>query len=146
MTGSRRSRTRPAIGVRVAAGLHLLLGAGFAASVPFVLAHLRRSGELPASPFGWRCLAGPFEQLGTERLAILGWALVVVSAIDVLARIWLWQGRRQGRWLGLATDGPALILGIGFGLPLLVVGVPIRAALVLANRTVLYQEPRVRHR
>jgi hypothetical protein len=120
--------------LRSAAALHVFLGIAFGASVPFVLAHLARHGELPMSPFGWRYMAGPFEQLGPVPFTALGWALVGVSALNVVAGVWLWQGRRRGYALGLATTMPALALGAGFGLPLLMVGVPIRAALALAGR------------
>ena len=121
--------------IRAAAVLYAFLGVAFGASVPFVLAYLARQGELPMSPFGWRYMAGrPFEPLGAERFTALGWALVAVSACDVLAGIWLWQRRRRGLRLGLATTVPAFILGAGFELPLLLVGVPIRTALVLAGR------------
>jgi hypothetical protein len=124
--------------VRVAAGLHLLLGAGFGASVPFVLNHLASHGELPMSPFGWRYMAGrPVEQLSPDQFIALGWALVGVCALDVVAGIWLWQGRSRGLKLGLATTAPALVLGAAFELPLLLVGVPIRAALALAGRRAL---------
>lgn len=53
--------------------------------------------------------------------------------MDVVAGIWLWQGRRRGAWLGLATTPLALGLGAGFALPFLLVGAPIRALLVLAG-------------
>jgi hypothetical protein len=119
--------------VRVAAGIHLFLGTAFGASIPLVLAHLARHGELPMSPLGWRYMAGPFERLSPEWFMALGWALVGVSALDVFAGIWLWQGRRRGLGLGLATSVPALVLGAGFALPLLLVGVPIGAALALAG-------------
>lgn len=79
-------------------------------------------------------MAGPFEQLGPERFTALGWALVGVSALDVLAGIWLWQDHRRGLRLGLATTVPALMLGAGFALPLLIVGVPLRAVLDMAGR------------
>jgi hypothetical protein len=79
-------------------------------------------------------LSGPFEQLGPGPFKALGWALVAVCALDVLAAIWLWQCRRRGLWLGLLTDGPALFLGVGFALPFLLAGVPIRVALALAGR------------
>ena len=110
----------------------MFLGVAFGASIPFVLAHLARHGELPMSPFGWRYMAGPFDQLGPERFTALGWALVGVSALDVVAGIWLWHGHRRGLRLGLATTVPAFMLGAGFGLPLLLVGVPLRAALDMA--------------
>jgi hypothetical protein len=79
-------------------------------------------------------MGGPFEHLGWERFMALGWALVGVSALDVLAGVWLWQGRRRGLGLGLVTTVPAFVLGAGFGLPLLLLGVPTRAALDLAAR------------
>jgi len=109
MVGSRSAaaRGRGSRAVRAAAALHVFLGVAFGASVPFVLAHLARNGELPMSPFGWRLMAGPFEQLGPERFTALGWALVAVSALDVVAGIWLWQGRRRGLRLGPRHDRPS---------------------------------------
>lgn len=119
--------------VRAAAVLHLFLGGAFGASIPLVLAHFASHGELPTSPLGWRYMAGPFEQLGPERFTALGWALFGVSALDVVAGICLWQNRQRGLGLGLATTVPAFVLGAGFALPLLLVGVPIRAALAIAG-------------
>lgn len=120
--------------LRAAAVLYVLLGVAFGASVPLVLAHLARHGELPMSPFGWRQMAGPFEELGPSWLMAFGWALVGVSVLDVVAGVWLWQGRRRGLRLALATTPPALILGAGFALPLLLIGAPIRAALAIGGR------------
>ena len=122
---------------RSAAALYVFLGFSFGASVPFVLAHFARHGELPMSPFGWRYMAGPVEQLGPRAVTSLGWALVGVSALDVLAGRWLWQGRRRGLALGLATMIPALALGAAFALPLLLIGVPIRTALALVGSRTL---------
>jgi len=114
--------------------MYLVLGLGFGAGSVPTLVHFASVGELPMSPFGFRSLAGPFEQLGPERFLLLGWTLVAVCAVDALAGIWLWQGRRRGLWLGLATDPPAFILAVGFALPFLLLGVPIRAFLALADR------------
>jgi hypothetical protein len=122
---------------RSAATLFVFIGLSFGASVPFVLAHLARHGKLPMSPFGWRLMDGPVSQLGPGPFTSLGWALVSVSALDVLAGRWLWQGRRRGLVLGLATTIPAFALGVGFALPLLLVGVPIRTALALAGSRTL---------
>jgi hypothetical protein len=119
--------------IRTAAALHLFLGASFGASVPVVLAHLARHGELPMSPFGWRYMDGPVAQLGPGPFTSLGWALVGISALDIAAGRWLWQGRRRGLALGLSTTIPAFALGAGFGLPLLLVGVPIRTAVASAG-------------
>jgi hypothetical protein len=114
--------------------MYLVLGLGFGVGTVVTLAYFARHGELPMTPWGFRSLSGPFEQLGPERFTALGWALVGVCALDVVAGIWLWQGRRRGARLGLATTPLALALGAGFALPFLLAGVPIRAALVLAAR------------
>lgn len=121
--------------VRAAAGLSIALGLGFGLGAAATLWHLDRHGELPMTPFGFRSMAGgPFEQLGTDRFRLLGWSLVVVSALDVLAGIWLWQGLRRGLRLGLLTALPAFGLAIGFALPFLLVGVPLRVFLAHVGR------------
>jgi hypothetical protein len=118
--------------VRIAA-LLFIADAGFGIAMPFTLAHLARTGELPMTPFGFRSFSGPIEVLGRDAFTGLGWALVAVCALDVLAGIWLWQGKRRGARLGLATTPFALALGIGFALPFLLLLVPIRAALVVVG-------------
>jgi len=121
--------------LRAAAALYVVLGAGFGVGTAATLVYLGRNGELPMTPFGFRSLAGGFfENLGPQRFTTFGWMLVGVCALDVIAGAWLWQGRRRGAWLGLATSPFAFILGAGFALPFLIVGVPIRAALVFAGR------------
>jgi hypothetical protein len=120
---------------RGAALMYVALGAGFGVGGAATLAYLAREGELPMTPFGFRSMSGgPFEGLGTPAFQVLGWTLVGICALDVLAGVWLWQGRRRGRRLGVATSLPALVLGAGFALPFLVVGVPIRTALALVGR------------
>ena len=127
---------------RAAAVMYIVLGLGFAVGSALTLSHLDRHGELPMTPVGFRSMAGgPFEQLGTEvgreRFSMLGWALVVTSVLDAVAGIWLWQGRRRGALLGLATTPLTLALGAGFALPFLLLGAPIRAALILVGRRAL---------
>ena len=134
MTGTSDSTyLRLPLTVRVAALLFLFLGVAFGASVPFVPAYLERNGELPMT-FWFRSMAGPFEQLGPEAFSALGWIFVGVCAADVVAGLGLWRGRRWGARLGLATSPVAFALGVGFDLPLVLVGVPIRVALVFAGR------------
>ena len=134
MTGTRESpHRRLPLTIRVAAFLYLFQSVAFGASVPFVLAYLERTGELPMT-FWFRSMAGPFEQLGPEAFSVLGWTFVGVCAADVVAGLGLWRGRRWGASLGLATSPLALALGVGFDLPLVLVGVPLRVALVLAGR------------
>jgi hypothetical protein len=119
---------------RIAAVMYVMLGLGFGVGTAVTLAYFVREGELPMTPWGFRSLSGPFEQLGREPFIALGLGLVGVCTLDVVAGAWLWQGRRRGVRLGLATTIPALALGAGFALPFLLAGVPIRAALVLAGR------------
>ena len=125
-------RASPAI--RAAAVMYLLLGLGFGAGTVITLAYFARDGELPMTPWGFRSLSGPFEALGPGPFTALGCALVGVCAMDAVAGVWLWQGRRRGGLLGLATTPLALVLGGGFALPFLLAGVPMRVALVLAGR------------
>jgi hypothetical protein len=124
----------PPPATRIAGVMYLALGLGFGVGTAVTLAYVVRDGELPMTPWGFRSLSGPFEQLGREPFIALGLGLVAVCALDVVAGTWLWQGRRRGARLGLATTLPALALGAGFALPFLLAGVPIRAALVLAGR------------
>jgi hypothetical protein len=120
--------------IRGAAALYGLLGLGFGIGTIVTLSHLARHSELPMTPWGFRSLAGPFEQLGSGRFTALGWSLVVVCALDIVTAIWLVQGRRRGLRLGLATSLPAFGLALGFALPFLLLGIPIRVALALAGR------------
>jgi hypothetical protein len=126
-----------ATSVRAASILYGVPGLGFGISVPLVLAYAANRGELPMTPFGWRLMGGPYEQIGTDRLTPLGWVLagtlVGVSLLDVLAAIWLRQGRRRGARLALATTPVSLALGAAFVLPFLLAVVPLRAVLVIAG-------------
>jgi hypothetical protein len=120
--------------LRVAGAVYLALGIGFGAGAVVTLLHFARHGELPMTPWGFRSLSGPFEALGAGPFSMLGWSFAAVCALDTLAGIWLWQGRRRGARLGMATSPLAFILGVGFALPFLLVGVPIRLGLTWAGR------------
>ncbi len=123
---------RPAA-IGAAAVLYVFLGLAFGISVPFVLRFLAENGYLPMT-FGFEALAGgPFERLDREAFVAAGWLLVAVSAASVAAGLLQWRGRRIGVWLGLAADPIAFGLGVGFALPLLIVGVPARAALLIVG-------------
>jgi hypothetical protein len=127
-----RDRTR--LANRAAGASFVVLGLGFGAGAVVTLTHLARTGELPMTPWGFRSMSGPFEELGQERFTALGWALVGVCALDVVAGVWLWQGRKRGLRLGSATTVPAFGLAAGFALPFLLIGVPVRVGLMLAGR------------
>lgn len=126
---------RPSVVIRAAAVTNVALGLGFGAGSVVTLAYLRRYGELPMTPWGFRSMSGgPFEQLAPGAFTLLGAALVGVCGLEVVAGAWLWQGRRRGARLGLATTPLALGLGAGFALPFLLIGAPLGAALTLAGR------------
>lgn len=123
--------------LRVAGSIYLLLGIGFGGGAVITLLHFARHGELPVTPWGFRSMSGPFEGLGAERFSMLGWSFVAVCALDSLAGVWLWRGQRRGARLGMLTSPLAFILGLGFALPFLIVGVPIRLGLTWAGRRTL---------
>lgn len=125
---------RASLAIRVAAVTYVALGLGFGAGSVVTMAYLARDGQLPMTPWGFRSMSGPFEQLGPGGFTILGSALVGVCALQVIAGAQLWQGRRRGAQLAVATTPLALGLGAGFALPFLLVGEPIGAALVVVGR------------
>ena len=122
---------------RTSAILYFVPGLGFAISTLAILAYLDRRGELPMTPFGFRLLGSTIPGMGEERLTTLGrtlaWVLIGVSAVDVATGTWLWQDRRRGRSVGLATSPVSFGLAVSFQLPFLLVVVPLRAILVLVG-------------
>ena len=131
--------TRPArlgsLATRLAAVTFVALGLGFGIGALVALDHDRRHGEMPMTPWGFRAFAGgPFDSLSHDRFTALLWAVVGVCALDVVAGALLARGRRRGATLGLATSPVAFVLSAGFALPFLLIGVPIRVALLLAGR------------
>ena len=120
--------------LRGAAVAHIALGLGFGIGAVWTMRHFAEHGELPMTPWGFRSMSGPFEALPAEAFTALGWGLAGTCALDVLAGSWLWRGRRRGAWLALATNPVALVLGLGFALPFLLAGIPLRVALIVAGR------------
>ena len=138
MTGTSDSTRRrlPARLFESAALLYFFLGVAFGASVPFVLAYLDRYGELPMT-FWFRSMAG------SPRTA---WTGGVQSPwLDVRRALRRRRGRRSRALArpskGSHRDGARdprpcrLPLGVGFALPLILVGVPIRVALAFGEDT-----------
>ena len=134
MTASARVAPR----VRAAALMYAIPGVGNAIAVPLIVAYDALRGELPMTPFGWRLMASPFEQVGTDHLTPLGQtlaaALVGTALVDVLAARWLGQGQRRGGRVALATTPISFALGIVFAVPFLLIVPPLRAILVMASR------------
>ena len=129
---------------RVAGAMHALLGAGFGVGAIWAAMHLRRTGELPMTPFGFRALSGPFERFGADWVCALAIALAGMCALNVVAGVSLWRGRRLGLRLSLATFVPTMALGVGFALPFLLIGIPISTVLALAGRRSLRSSGRAR--
>lgn len=117
-------------GLTKAAGLSYVLPAlGFGIPTPLVMAYLARSGVLPMTPFGFRAHDGPIAQSGQEIFMAAGVVLIVSCAIDTVAGLLLWRGRRSGAVLGLAATPLTLAMTIGFAFPLLFAAIPIRLVL-----------------
>jgi uncharacterized membrane protein (DUF2068 family) len=117
---------------RVASAIYLALGAGFGVGSVWALAVLARDGQLPMTPWGFRALEGPLARNGDAETLAFGGALIAVCAVDMVAGVGLWRGRRWAAKLGLLTTPFALALGVGFELPFLLAGVPLRVACLAA--------------
>ena len=121
----------------MASVLFVVPGLGFALGTAAILLYDARRHELPMTPFGWRLLGGPYEQIGTDTLTglgrVLGAALVVTSVLDLIAGVWLRQGRRRGVLLGVAATPISLLLGTLFVVPALWIIPPARAVLAMTG-------------
>ena len=126
---------RPRRSVRLAAFLFGLSGVGNGITTPLILWSYERNGYLPEAPFdlGFRLMAGPFEELGSDLFVTLGWTLFTVSVLDVIAAVLLWRGARSGAALGVVTSPVVFALGIGFAVPFLLVTAVIRVVLIAAG-------------
>jgi hypothetical protein len=122
---------------RLASVLYVVPGLGTALATTAILLYDARRHELPMTPFGWRLLGGPYEQIGTDTLTglgrVIGIALIVTSVLDLAAGVWLRQGRRRGAMLGVATTPISLLLGTLFVVPALWIIPPVRAVLAIAG-------------
>jgi hypothetical protein len=123
---------------RLASAMYVVPGLGSALATAAILLYDARRHELPMTPFGWRLLGGPYQQIGTDTLTglgrLLGITLIVVSVLDLVAGTWLWQGRRRGAMLGVAMTPISLILGTLFVVPALWIIPPVRAILAIVGR------------
>jgi uncharacterized membrane protein (DUF2068 family) len=108
------------------------LGVGFGAATVVVLGSLARDGILPMTPWGFRALDGPLARIGTTQTFVYGGALAASELTGLVAGLGLWRGRRWAGRLGLAVTPVSLALGVGFELPFLLIGVPLRVLTLLA--------------
>jgi hypothetical protein len=119
---------------RTAAGLLVGAGVGFGAPIPIVIEHLRRTGELPMTPWGFRAMSGPFERLGPEAFTALLVGLGAVCAADVAAGVLIWRGDPRGPRLAALATPPGVALGLGFALPFYLAAIPAWTVLLLIGR------------
>ena len=130
---------------RIAAILYVVPGLGLAISTLAILAYQDRRGELPMTPFGWRLMGGTVPGMGTDQLTRIGtalaWVLIGVSVVDVATGRWLWQDRRRGSVVGLATTPVSFGLGLLFQVPFLLIVPPLRAGLVIVGLSRRSTEP-----
>ena len=130
---------------RIAAILYFVPGLGITISTLMILAYQERRGELPMTPFGWRLMGSTVPGMGTDQLTPMGmalaWLLIGVSAVDAATGRWLWQDRRRGRVVGLATTPVNLGLGLLFQVPFLIVVPLVRVGFVIAGPRPRSSEP-----
>jgi hypothetical protein len=125
---------RPSRTERAAAVVLIAAGLGFGVPTPFVLEHLRRTGELPMTPWGFRAMSGPFERLGPEAFSALVVAMAAVCAADVAAGILIWRDDPRGPRLAAIATPPGVVLGLGFALPFYLAAIPVWSALLVVGR------------
>lgn len=124
---------------RWAALSFVLPALAFGIPTPLVIDHVRRTGDLPWTPFGFQSHAGPFfDQFGPAGFVNVAWAFVGACLLDLLAGVWLWQGRRRGAWLGAAMTPVTLFFAVGFAFPFLLVALPLRLLLLVVARSGLH--------
>jgi hypothetical protein len=119
---------------RVAGATQIVLGTGFGIGALVTMRHIREHDELPMTPFGFRAFSGPFERLGWRVFTTLLGGFAALCAVDVVAGVLLWQGRRIGYALDMVTSVPSLALSAGFALPIMLIAIPFRVVLAFAGR------------
>ena len=119
--------------LRLSALSGLLLDTGFGLGAVWTLARFIRDSVLPMTPWGFRSMSGPAEELGRTGFVVLGAGLVIACVVDALASAGIWRRQRRAGVLAAATGVAQLALGLAFALPFLLLGVPIRLMLLAAG-------------
>ena len=136
MTAAIPAGVRPKRAARWAALAFILPALAFGIPTPLVIDHVRRTSDLPWTPFGFQSHAGPFfDRLGPAGFNNLAWAFVVVCLLELVAGALLWRGRRRGAWLGAALTPVTLVFTLGFAFPFLLAALPLRLLLLVAARS-----------
>ena len=104
-------------GIKVAAALSIVNGAGFGAPIPWAMWRLRRDDHVPMLLGFPTYGGGPFERWGIRTSQWLLLAFLVVNILEGVAGVLLWTGARSGAILGFAVLPFAALFWIGFALP-----------------------------
>lgn len=115
--------------LRISSLLFFAVGLGFGISAFPVLRYIGRNGDLPVV-LGIRAFSGPFERLGLDAFSRLLVAFGVLSLLEVLPGIWIWQGLKKGAYVGMLLSAINLPFWIGFSLPIPLVLGPLRVLLL----------------
>jgi hypothetical protein len=113
----------------------LFLGFGLASVVadPLLLAYIAYYQAAPVLPLIGNVFddSTPIGMVGGLNAVIaLGIGLVVVSAFDAVAGLWLWRALKKGGKLGIALQPFNLFFAYGFGIPGLYVLAPLWLILI----------------
>lgn len=128
MTDSRASASS-----KVAAILFLVNGVYWTIAAPYYAVRIRRLGRLPVSG-RIELFSGPINsRFGHEGVILTLLPFGMLGLLEVLAGYWLARSRREGDLLALALLPLSLVFWIGLGLPIWVIGGPLRASLVVVR-------------
>ena len=119
--------------ITMASLLFLVFGLGSVVADPILVAYVayyRTAPILPiignvfddSTPIG---MAG-----GLNAVIAFGIVLVALSALDVVAGLWLRESLKKGGKLGIALQAPNLLFAYGFGIPGLYVFAPLWIVLI----------------
>ena len=113
----------------------LFIGNGVAWGLAFIpeAIYIRSLGRLPViGPI--EGMSGPIsDQFGWEAVVWLLIPMGLLAWVEVLAGWWLRQGRKEGGWLAFFLLPVSMFFWIGFLLPIWILMVPVRVALVLGG-------------
>jgi len=119
---------RPGLLITVASFTLLVFGLGSVIADPPLLAYVAYYHVAPVLPLIGDVLddTTPVGMAGgLNAVLVLGFALVAVSALDVVAGVWLRKSLKKGGKLAIALQPANLFFAYGFGIPALFVLAPL---------------------
>ncbi len=122
--------------ITAASVLFLLFGFGMALADPPLLAYIAYYRTAPVLPLigdvlDGRTLIGMLG--GLNAVIAMGFVLVAVAIVEVVAGFWLWKSLKRGGKLGIALVPLNLFFAVGFAIPILYVLAPLRTILLASG-------------